>query len=229
MTNWNIVEEKYLQNFGNSNFRTQGLFYLAEINGILQYKLWELTGTAPLCVHPSTARSLLSLKPTENRADTKAEVLRYVQQVTGTEISWPKKRRNEGFAEECYDMADAYVLARYALVRDHAKQMLLDAEISDDLRKSLHESSLFLDFVKIHIAHFAQKYCVDAKMDHLDTIPLPLLEVSGATDLQCRCYGTNWKNGPSRRWDSIMRKSSNWRNLESFLCLLLEHVVTKGY
>ena len=182
LTEWDIVEEKYLQNFGNSNFRTQSLFYLAEINGIVQYKLWELTGTAPFCVHPSTARSLLSLRPTENREDTKAEVLRYVQKATGTKISWPKKKRSEGFADECYDMADAYVLSRYALVRDHTKQLLLDAKITDDLRKSLHESMFFSDFVKIHIAHFAQKYCVDEKMEHLDTIPLPLLEVSEPID-----------------------------------------------
>ena len=183
MTRWNIVEEKYLQKFGNSNFRTQGLFYLAEINGILQYKLWELTGTAPLCVHPSTARSLLSLRPTNTREETKKEVLRYVRQTTGTEISWPKKKRSDGFADECYDMADAYVLARYALASDHAKQLLINAAITDDLRESLRDSALFSEFVKIHIAHFAQKYSVDEKMYHMDTIPLPLLEVGDISDM----------------------------------------------
>lgn len=67
LTEWDIVEEKYLQNFGNSNFRTQGLFYLAEINGIVQYKLWELTGTGSvLC--PSVHRTIASFAETNRKS-----------------------------------------------------------------------------------------------------------------------------------------------------------------
>lgn len=56
MSEWNIVIEKYLQMFGTSSFRTQSLFYLAEINGIIQYKCWETMKSFPLTIHPSTAR-----------------------------------------------------------------------------------------------------------------------------------------------------------------------------
>lgn len=55
---WNVVIEKYLQMFGTSSFRTQSLFYLAEINGIIQYKCWETMKSVPLTIHPSTARYL---------------------------------------------------------------------------------------------------------------------------------------------------------------------------
>ena len=53
---WNIVIEKYLQMFGAATFRTQSLFYLAEINGIIQYKCWEDFNILPQTFHPSTAR-----------------------------------------------------------------------------------------------------------------------------------------------------------------------------
>ena len=58
-TDWDIVIEKYLQMFGASTFRTQSLFYLAEINGIIQYKCWEEMHTFPRTFHPSTARYYL--------------------------------------------------------------------------------------------------------------------------------------------------------------------------
>ena len=56
LENWNIVIEKYLQMFGTASFRTQSLFYLAEINGIIQYKCWEDIHSMPMTIHPSTAR-----------------------------------------------------------------------------------------------------------------------------------------------------------------------------
>ena len=54
--NWNIIIEKYLQMFGTASFRTQSLFYLAEINSIIQYKCWEDIHSMPMTIHPSTAR-----------------------------------------------------------------------------------------------------------------------------------------------------------------------------
>lgn len=53
---WHIAIEKYLQMFNATTFRTQGLFYLAEINGVIQYKCWESFHVPPLLLHPSTAR-----------------------------------------------------------------------------------------------------------------------------------------------------------------------------
>ena len=53
---WHVTIEKYLQMFNATSFRTQGLFYLAEINGVMQYKCWESFQAPPLLLHPSTAR-----------------------------------------------------------------------------------------------------------------------------------------------------------------------------
>ena len=53
---WHVAIEKYLQMFNATSFRTQGLFYLAEINGVMQYKCWESFQALPLLLHPSTAR-----------------------------------------------------------------------------------------------------------------------------------------------------------------------------
>ena len=53
---WHVAIEKYLQMFNAASFRTQGLFYLAEINGVIQYKCWESFQAPPLLLHPSTAR-----------------------------------------------------------------------------------------------------------------------------------------------------------------------------
>lgn len=57
---WVVSIEKYLQMFNAASFRTQGLFYLAEINGVIQYKCWETFRSPPLLFHPSTARCILS-------------------------------------------------------------------------------------------------------------------------------------------------------------------------
>ena len=53
---WHVTIEKYLQMFNATSFRTQGLFYLAGINGVMQYKCWESFQAPPLLLHPSTAR-----------------------------------------------------------------------------------------------------------------------------------------------------------------------------
>lgn len=176
-THWNITVEKYLQMFGASSFRTQGLFYLAEINGIVQYKLWENTGVAPASVHPSTARSTLSIKSAGNRDDTKDVVLAYAQKAVGSSIHWPRKKRSDGLADECFDMADAFVLARYGLIQDKVRSLLALASISPDLQSSIQHSTLFADFVKVHFAHHLRKYSQDDQTISLASLSPEFLEV----------------------------------------------------
>ena len=174
---WNVTVEKYLQMFGASSFRTQGLFYLAEINGIVQYKLWESTSVVPTSVHPSSARSLLSIKSAGSREATKEAVLSYVQKVTGSSIEWPRKKRTGGLADECFDMADAYVLARYGFIQDKAKSLLAFSGISGDEKQSLLNSALFADYVKVQIAHHIRKYCEDETTQSLETLTSEFINV----------------------------------------------------
>ena len=75
---WKVVVEKYLQMFGTASFRTQNLFYLAEINGIVQFNCWKLFHVLPMKIHPSSARSMLSLKSEGNRAATKSKTTCFV-------------------------------------------------------------------------------------------------------------------------------------------------------
>ena len=165
--------------FGASSFRTQGLFYLAEINGIIQYKLWESTGVIPTSVHPSSARSTLSIKSAGSRDATKEAVLSYVQRVAGSSIDWPRKKRAAGLADECFDMADAFVLARYGFIQDKAKSLLAFSGVSGDGKQSLSNSTLFADYVKVQIAHHIRKYCEDATAQSLETLTSDFLDVRG--------------------------------------------------
>ena len=174
---WSVTVEKYLQMFGASSFRTQGLFYLAEINGIVQYKLWESTGIIPTSVHPSSARSTLSIKSAGSREATKEAVLSYVQKVTGSSINWPRKKRTGGLADECFDMADAFVLAQYGLIQDKTKALLAFSGITSDGKQSILNSTLFADYVKVQIAHHIRKYCEDAMTQSLETLTSDFVEV----------------------------------------------------
>ena len=174
---WNVTVEKYLQMFGASSFRTQGLFYLAEINGIIQYKLWESMGVVPTSVHPSSARSTLSIKSAGSREATKETVLSYVQKVTGSSINWPRKKRSDGLADECFDMADAFVLAQYGLIQDKAKSLLAFSGISGDGKQSISNSTLFVDYIKVQIAHHIRKYYEDSMTQSLETLSPEFLDV----------------------------------------------------
>lgn len=174
---WNIVIEKYLQMFGASTFRTQGLFYLAEINGIIQFRMWEQFGRQPVCIHPSTARSTLSLKSAGNREDTKEAVFAFVRKKVGNQIQWPQKKRSNGYADECYDMADAFVLAQFGRIYDRVHSLLSFAGITDDLHQTLLQSPLFLDFFKVNVAHHLRKYYLDDSLSSLTTVSQEMLAV----------------------------------------------------
>ena len=174
---WNVVIEKYLQMFGSNTFRTQSLFYLAEINGIIQFRIWERLGRQPICVHPSTARSVLSLKSAGNREDTKEAVFAYVREKVGDQIQWPQKKRSSGFADECYDMADAFVLAQFGRIQDRVQSLRSFAGITNDVSETLLQSPLFLSFFKTNLAHHLRKYYLDDSMLSLKGVPEEMLLV----------------------------------------------------
>ena len=172
---WNIVIEEYLKMFGTSSFRTQGLFLLAEINGIIQFKCWETFGSPPLIVHPSTARSLLSVESAGNRHDTKNEVLKYVQRETQDMIQWPMKKHGSGLSDDCYDMADAYVIARAGIIQ-HNTQTILQKQ---NVRTNEWMLSPFVcEYIKANIAHFLRKHIDDDRFRTLESIPQDVLQVA---------------------------------------------------
>lgn len=175
-TQWNVAIEKYLQMFGSNTFRTQSLFFLAEINGIVQFRMWEKFGRQPMCVHPSTARSVLSLKSAGNREDTKEAVFAYVRDKVGDQVQWPQKKRSSGFADECYDMADAYVLAQFGRIQDRVQSLRSFTGMKDDCSSFL-QSPLFLSYFKTNLAHHLRKYYLDDSMSSLTTVPEELLLV----------------------------------------------------
>ena len=172
---WNIVIEEYLKMFGTSSFRTQGLFLLAEINGIIQFKCWEMFGSPPLIIHPSTARSLLSVESTGNRHDTKNEVLKFAQREAQNSIQWPEKKRGSGLSDDCYDMADAYVVARAGIIQ-HTTQAILRLQNVQADRWML--SPFVCEFVKANIAHFVRKYIDDDRFRTLESIPQDVIQVA---------------------------------------------------
>lgn len=184
---WNIVIEKYLQMFGTSTFRTQSLFYLAEINGIIQYKCWEELKTFPLTLHPSTARyffpfylnlrSLLNLKSVGSREETKKAVFDFVCKRTQGQIEWPQKKRSAGYSDDCFDIADAYVLAQAGWIESTVDSVLKYYNVDQVKEGTVSTSPLFTDFVKINIVHFIKKYLDDESIRDIDSIPQVLIDV----------------------------------------------------
>ena len=161
--------------FGSTSFRTQGLFYLAEINGIVQFKCWEMFGSPPITLHPSTARSLLSIKSTGDRQETKRIVLQYVQYKTENMIQWPEKKRGSGLSDECFDMADAYILARASYVQNMIDEVNLKLVADKD---NWRQSPFFCEYMKANLVHFIRKYATAEEYRSFETIPKELATVS---------------------------------------------------
>ena len=166
--------EEYLKMFGSTSFRTQGLFYLAEINGIIQFKCWEMFGSPPITLHPSTARSLLAVKSAGDRQETKKAVLQFVQSQTQDMIQWPQKKRGSGLSDDCFDMADAYILARASVVQD-----VIDEVNRKLIADKTHwmQSPFFCEYVKANLAHFIRKYAAAEEYRSFETIPKELAAV----------------------------------------------------
>ncbi|KAM7453930.1 hypothetical protein BLSTO_05318 [Blastocystis sp. subtype 1] len=172
---WHVTIEKYLQMFNATSFRTQGLFYLAEINGVMQYKCWESFQAPPLLLHPSTARALVGLKSAGSREETKKVVFEYVKKEVGEAFSWPLKRNKNGYADECYDMADSYVIARAAVIEDCVDAIWEDWRMEEAIHKSLCLSPVFSDFCKVNLAYHLRKH-MSEMIGTLDDLSPELVE-----------------------------------------------------
>jgi len=118
-----IAIEENLQSFRSGFSSAQTLSSLAKFNGIVSYLCQKTFQVEPQFFNVNSARKSVGLKILSKRkggADTKEQVLTWAKQELGA-FDWPTKtlksgpRKNQVILEPgCYDMADAYVIARAA-------------------------------------------------------------------------------------------------------------------
>ena len=121
-------------------------------------------------------RSLLDIKSAGSRDETKKTVFDYVAKETLNQIQWPQKKRSEGYSDDCFDIADAYVLAKAGLIENTVDSIMHYYNVTETNRL-LSQSPFFADFVKIHIVHFIKKYTDDASIQNIDSLSSKLVEV----------------------------------------------------
>ena len=118
-----IAIEENLQSFRSGFSSAQTLSSLAKFNGIVAYLCQDIFEVEPKFYNVNAARKSVGLKIVSKRkggADTKIQVMDWVSQaLLGYE--WPTKTLRNGprkgtvvLEPGCYDMADAYVIARAA-------------------------------------------------------------------------------------------------------------------
>lgn len=114
-----IAIEENLQAFRPGFSSAATLMKLAQFNGIVQWIVYEVFGRTSVSFNVNTARKLVGLKvQRKSNETTKDQVFKWVQN-DNPEIDWPVKMvsrgRNKGQTKiitECYDMADAYIIAK---------------------------------------------------------------------------------------------------------------------
>lgn len=98
-------------------FRTKGLFDLASVNGMVTFAAVQAFGGTPVHLHPTAARGFFSLsKPKDGSAHVKHVVADWAidQLNLPADYPWVRRPRSGKLDESCYDMTDAYLLARAA-------------------------------------------------------------------------------------------------------------------
>lgn len=122
-------------------------------------------------------RSLLNIKSAGSREETKKAVFEFVRKQC-SEIQWPTKKRSEGYSDDCFDIADAYVLANAGYIENCVDSIFEFYHVQEAIQDSISKSPLLVDFVKTHIVHFIKKYEKDERLQTIDTLPKEIIEVS---------------------------------------------------
>ena len=116
-----IAVEENLQAFRPGLSSAKTLLTLARFNGIVSYIAEQIFESEPAFINVNTARKSLGLKivrKCDGGSPAKEQVIKWVSnEIPG--YSWPKKILSRGprkgveiLSPGCYDMADAYVIAR---------------------------------------------------------------------------------------------------------------------
>lgn len=122
---WSIGIEEFMKTYHTGRFHTQGLFQLARLNGIVSYSCFKHFGCKPVHVHPSTARSAFDL----NRQASDDKPIKHVVLQFANEL-------NPLMSIESYDIADAFVMARYMYLQSLVHTMSMESELKRDFMAS---------------------------------------------------------------------------------------------
>jgi hypothetical protein len=120
-----IAIEENLQAFRPGLSSAKTIVGLARFNGVCSYISAEVFGLEPEFVNVNSARKLAGIKINRKSSkNTKEQVLEFVQACEPT-LVWPTKilkggprRGNVILVKECYDMADAYIIAQSAAIQE---------------------------------------------------------------------------------------------------------------
>ena len=118
-----IYIEQNLQAFRSGFSSAKTIDKLARFNGIISYISHEVFKIDPVFLNVNSARKSLGIsliRKKDGGSPTKEQVLKWVTgEILDQDYSWPKKTLKSGprkgleiLIPECYDMADAYVMAR---------------------------------------------------------------------------------------------------------------------
>jgi len=118
-----IAVEENLQAFRPGFSSAATLMKLAQFNGVVQWVCYEVFGIPAISFNVNTARKTVGLKiRKKDPVTTKDQILKWVQSQE-PDFKCPLKEvtrgRNKGQVRhltECYDMADAYVIAKSSFI-----------------------------------------------------------------------------------------------------------------
>ena len=121
-----VVIEENLQAFRPGFSSAKTLITLARFNGMISLVSYEIFEFEPSFVNVNHARKIIGLKINRKSSlSTKEQVLEFVQGKVHTKFDWPmrtlKSGRRKGlvlFADSCYDIADAYVVALSCVINE---------------------------------------------------------------------------------------------------------------
>ncbi len=126
----NIYIEQNLQAFRAGFSSAKTIDKLARFNGIISYISYDIFDINPKFLNVNRARKSLGItiiRKKDGGLPTKEQVLDWVSnEITGESFLWPRKTLKSGprkgsevLLVECYDMADAYVIARAGQISEH--------------------------------------------------------------------------------------------------------------
>lgn len=105
-----ICIEENLQAFRPGMSSAKTINTLARFNGAASLISYEVCKTKPVFLNATSARSKLGIKlDRKSEVSTKQQIFEFVK--PQIDIEWPTTKTG-GVQTSCYDMADAYVLAR---------------------------------------------------------------------------------------------------------------------
>lgn len=110
-----IFIEQNLSSFRRGLSSAHTINTLARFNGAADLLAYQVFGVAPVSLNVTNARNHLKIKMNhkDKTTTTKQKVFSWVEQCIS--VDWPRKKTGE-IKEICFDMADAYVIAKAGLM-----------------------------------------------------------------------------------------------------------------